>query len=205
MTATVTPERVAAGGRVLGSTGDGGRPRKRGPLQRRTLFGILVVASVAGYLAFRTDGAADDDDAAAFRFFGDVRDWVDANRDSSPVFLYGFNYLRLGVRLLVDAVQAGLYGLGFAGLVAAVAAVALVFAGWRTSLLALGGFLTFGVLGLWAESVDTLVLTLSAVLLSVVIGCRWECSRPASSGSAPRCGRCWTSCRSCRRSPISPP
>jgi glycine betaine/proline transport system permease protein len=130
----------------------------------------LGVASVLAYLAFRTDGAADDDDAAAFRFFGDVRDWVDANRDSSPFFLYGVNYLRLGVRLLVDVVQTGLYGLGFAGLVAAVTAIALVLAGWRTSLLALGGFLAFGVLGLWQESVDTLVLTLSAVVLSVAIG-----------------------------------
>jgi glycine betaine/proline transport system permease protein len=36
--------------------------------------------------------------------------------------------------------------------------------------LAVAGFLAFGVLGLWDESVDTLVLTLSAVILSVLIG-----------------------------------
>ncbi|MEU4242130.1 ABC transporter permease subunit [Actinoplanes sp. NPDC026619] len=168
MTATVTPPAVQSGGRVLAAAGAGAAPRRL--TRRRALWVVLVLAAVAAYLGFRTSGAADSDDAAAFRFFTDVRNWVDDNRDSSPLFLYGFNYLRLGVRLLVDAVHAGLYGLGFAGLVAAVTAVALVLAGWRTALVALGGFLAFGFLGLWAESVDTLVLTVSAVLLAVVIG-----------------------------------
>jgi len=145
-------------------------PGRRGLLRTRTWAAVLAVATVAAYLVFRTDGAADESDAAAFRFFDGVRDWVDDNRDTSPFFLYGINYVRLGVRLLVDAVQGGLVGLGFTGLVAAVTAIGAVLAGWRTGLLALGGFLAFGVLGLWDESVDTLVLTLSAVLLSVLIG-----------------------------------
>ncbi|HET6482961.1 MAG TPA: ABC transporter permease subunit, partial [Actinoplanes sp.] len=145
-------------------------PGRRGLLRTRTWAAVLAVATVAAYLVFRTDGAADESDAAAFRFFDGVRDWVDDNRDTSPFFLYGINYVRLGVRLLVEAVQGGLVGLGFTGLVAAVTAIGAVLAGWRTGLLALGGFLAFGVLGLWDESVDTLVLTLSAVLLSVLIG-----------------------------------
>lgn len=170
MTATVTPPTVPAGGRVTAVTGDVTVPRRRGLFRTRTFLLILSAVTVAAYLVFRTDGAADTDDAPAFRFFNDVRAWVDANRDTSPLFIYGVNYLRLGVRELVDGVQSALYGLGFAGLVAAVSAIALVLAGWRSALLALGGFLAFGVLGLWPESVDTLVLTLSAVLLSVVIG-----------------------------------
>ncbi|WP_250005856.1 ABC transporter permease subunit [Actinoplanes sp. M2I2] len=144
-------------------------PRRRGRLRTRTTAGVLVVATVIAYAVFRTDGAADDNDRA-FRFFDSVRDWVDDNRDTSPLFLYGFNYARLGVRQLVDVLAAGLSGLGFAGLVAAVTALGAVLAGWRTGLLALGGFLAFGVLGLWEQSVDTLVLTLSAVVLSVLIG-----------------------------------
>lgn len=169
MTTTVPPPAVQ--GRVVDApTGYVAAPRRPGRLPTRTVAAVLIFLTVVAYLLFRTDGAADSNDAAAFRFFDGVRDWVDANRDTSPFFLYGFNYVRLGVRLLVDTVQAALYGLGFAGLVAAVSAIGLVFAGWRTGLLALGGFLAFGVLGLWAESVDTLVLTLSAVLLSVLIG-----------------------------------
>ncbi|GID26097.1 ABC transporter permease [Paractinoplanes brasiliensis] len=169
MTTTAPPPAVQ--GRVVEPVTDRAHPARRsGWVPTRTVGAVLAVATVAAYLLFRTDGAADGDDAAAFRFFDSVRDWVDANRDSSPFFLYGVNYVRLGVRLLVDGVQAVLYGLGFAGLVTAVTAIGLVLAGWRTGLLALLGFLAFGVLGLWQESVDTLVLTLSAVLLSVLIG-----------------------------------
>jgi glycine betaine/proline transport system permease protein len=136
----------------------------------RTIFAVLIVATVVAYLVFHTSGAADSDDAAAFRFFNHVRQWVDDNRDTSPIFLDGFNYLRFFVQLLVDGVQSLLRGLGFAGLVAVVGALSFVLAGWRTTVLAVAGFLAFGVLGLWDESVDTLVLTLSAVLISVLIG-----------------------------------
>ncbi|GLW32826.1 ABC transporter permease [Actinoplanes regularis] len=143
-------------------------PRRRA--NGRTVSGILIVATVVAYLVFHTTAAADAPDAAAFRFLGDVRDWVDANRDTHPVFLYGVNYLRLGVRLLVDVVRAALAGLGLAGLVATAGAIAFVLGGWRTALLAVAGLLGFGLLGLWPESVDTLALTLTAVLLSVLIG-----------------------------------
>jgi glycine betaine/proline transport system permease protein len=129
-----------------------------------------LVATVTAYLGFRTTGAADSDDAAAFRFFSDLRTWVDDNRDTSPLFLYGVNYLRLIVTVLVNAVQSVLTGLGWAGLIAVVGALAGVLAGWRTALLGVAGLLGCGLLGLWPESVDTLALTLSAVMLAVLIG-----------------------------------
>ena len=137
---------------------------------RRTVAAVLAVASVAADLAVRTTGAADSDDAWAFRFFTSVRTWVDDNRDTSPVFLYGINYVKLFVVVLVDAVQGALYGLGWAGLVAAAGALTAVLAGWRLAVATVTGFLFLGVLGLWQESVDTLVLTLSAVVLAVLIG-----------------------------------
>ncbi|GAA2484638.1 ABC transporter permease [Winogradskya humida] len=137
---------------------------------RRTYVGVLALVTVVAYLGVRTTGAADSDSSAAFRFFTDVRTWVDDNRDTSPVFLYGINYVRLGVVELVGAVQSLLYALGGAGLVAAAGALSFVLAGWRAAVLAVAGFCSLGVLGLWDESVDTLVLTLSAVLLSVLIG-----------------------------------
>ena len=136
----------------------------------RTISVVFLVLVVGAFLIFRTSGGADSDDAAAFRFFTSVRNWVDENRDTSPVFLYGFNYVRFGVQVLVDGVQSALYGLGFAGLVAVVGAISFVLAGWRITIFAVAGFLAFGVLGLWDESVDTLVLTLSAVILSIIIG-----------------------------------
>ncbi|PRY31969.1 ABC transporter permease [Pseudosporangium ferrugineum] len=166
MTTVVTDAPAAAG---TAEPDGGGRPRRALPRRAVLTAGVLVVV-LAGYAVVRTAGGVDGDDAAAFRFFDDLRDWVDANRDTSPLFLYGFNYLRLGVSLLVGAVHGALYGLGWAGLVAVTAAVAAVLAGWRVALLAAAGFLSFGVLGLWQESVDTLVLTLSAVLLAALIG-----------------------------------
>jgi len=137
---------------------------------RRTVAAVLAVAAVVAYLVVRTTGAADSEDAWAFRFFTSVRTWVDDNRDTSPVFLFGFNYLKLAVVTLVDAVQGALYGLGWSGLVAAAGALTAVLAGWRLAIATVTGFLFLGVLGLWQESVDTLVLTLSAVLLAVLIG-----------------------------------
>ena len=146
------------------------RPARVTRPSRRTLLAILGVATVVAYLTFRTAGAADSGDAWAFRVLTDLRDWVDANRDTSPVFLYGVNYLRLAVVVLVDGVQAVLYGLGAIGLIGVAGVLALVLAGWRTAALAVAGFVGLGLLDLWQESVDTLVLTLSAVLIAVLVG-----------------------------------
>lgn len=138
---------------------------------RGTLAGLLAVLLIAGYVLLRGRATLPhDNDAAAFRIFTGARDWVDANRDVSPLFLFAVNYLRLGVALLVGAVQSLLFGLGWFGLTTVAGALAGVLAGWRIALLTVAGFTTFGVLGLWAESVDTLALTLSAVLLAVLIG-----------------------------------
>ncbi|GAB1640865.1 ABC transporter permease [Krasilnikovia sp. MM14-A1259] len=140
-------------------------------LPRRRILVLLLVAATAGaYLAVRTTGAADTDDAWAFHFFTGLRAWVDGHRDTSPVFLYGVNYLRLAVAVLVNSVQAALSGLGWAGLVGVAGALAAVLAGRRTAVLTVAGFLSLGLLGLWQETVDTLVLTLSAVVLAVLIG-----------------------------------
>jgi len=135
-------------------------------VSRRTLAAVLAVALVVRGVP----RAAHDEDATAFRLLGEARDWVDANRNSSPVFLFFLNYVRFGIALLVAVIQIGLNALGWMGLVATAGALALVLAGWRTALLAVAGFASFGLLGLWQDSVDTLALTLAAVVLSLAIG-----------------------------------
>ncbi|AGL17599.1 proline/glycine betaine ABC transporter permease [Actinoplanes sp. N902-109] len=137
---------------------------------RRTVIGVAAVLAVAAYPVVRATGAAQGDDAAAFRFLTDVRTWVDANRDSSPLFLYGVNYLRLGVVQVVDGVHAVLSWLGGAGLIAAAGALGFLLSGWRVAVVAVAGLLGVGWLGLWDEGVATLALTLAAVLLSVLAG-----------------------------------
>ncbi len=49
-------------------------------------------------------------------------------------------------------------------------ALGYVFGGWRLAALMVGGFLAFGILGLWEAAIDTLALTLAAVVISVLIG-----------------------------------
>ncbi|WP_433831655.1 ABC transporter permease subunit [Actinoplanes sp. CA-015351] len=112
-------------------------------------------------------------------WLNDVNDTVGANRNSSPIFLYFFNEIRAGIDALVTFVQALIsqpaFGrpvpvLGWLGVVAVVAYISWFFGNWRVALLAAGGFVFFGLQGLWQESMDTLALTLSAVAISLLIG-----------------------------------
>ena len=63
-----------------------------------------------------------------------------------------------------------LHGLGWPGVTALATGLAIILAGRRVALLVLGGFLAFGLLGLWEESIDTLALTLASVVVSLAIG-----------------------------------
>lgn len=132
--------------------------------------GVLVVLAI-GYVVFRNQWVLPQtSDHAVFRSLNSVRDWVDAHRDSNPVFLYVVNYIRLGISDLFNVIQSVLHGMSWFGVTATVSAIGAVFAGWRIGLLAAAGFLSFGVLGLWSESIDTLALALTSVLLSLVVG-----------------------------------
>ncbi|MEU5880635.1 ABC transporter permease subunit [Spirillospora sp. NPDC047279] len=130
-----------------------------------------VVLLAVAYLAFRGQWVlAHDEEHRTFRFLTDVREWVDDNRNSSPLFLYVVNYVRLFIGNLFEALRSLLVFTGWPGLTAIAGALGLVFAGRRAALLAVAGVLSFGVLGLWDESVDTLALTVTAVLLSLAAG-----------------------------------
>lgn len=60
--------------------------------------------------------------------------------------------------------------IGWLGVTALAAYTGLVVAGWRIALLVLASFVSFGVLGYWDQSMDTLIVVLISVLLAVVIG-----------------------------------
>ncbi|MFF5209842.1 ABC transporter permease [Streptosporangium sp. NPDC000396] len=130
-----------------------------------------VAVTVAAYLAFRdTATLPHDDDAAQFRFVDDIRDWVDANRNESPIFLFFVNYVRLLIGGLYDFLHVVLQGLGWMGLTGLAGVLGRLAGGWRIALVAVAGFASFGVLGVWEASVDTLALVLAAVLLSLLVG-----------------------------------
>ncbi|MDP9860894.1 MULTISPECIES: ABC transporter permease [Streptosporangium] len=146
-------------------------PRARTPLPSwlAPLGGAAV--AVAAYLLFRgTALLPHDDDAAQFAAVNDARDWVDANRNESPLFLFFVNYVRLSVGALHDVLRLVLHGAGWAGLIGAAGTLGWLAGGLRIALLAVLGTGSFAVLGLWEAAADTLALVLTAVLLSLLVG-----------------------------------
>nr|MBA2558891.1 ABC transporter permease subunit [Propionibacteriales bacterium] len=60
--------------------------------------------------------------------------------------------------------------IGWFGIVALASWVTFAVAGWRSLLLVVPSFLAFGFLGLWEDSIDTLIITAVAVALCVIVG-----------------------------------
>ncbi|MFK0126182.1 ABC transporter permease [Streptomyces nigra] len=112
------------------------------------------------------------------RWFNDVNDSIGADRNSNPLFLYFFNEIRLVIDTLVTFVQelisqpgAGrpVPQIGWLGVVGLAGYVSWAVGNWRVALLAVAGFTFLGLQGLWQESMDTLALTLSAVLVALLL------------------------------------
>ncbi|WP_053852457.1 proline/glycine betaine ABC transporter permease [Streptomyces sp. NRRL B-24085] len=101
---------------------------------------------------------------------GSASDWIIDNRDSHPLFLYGFGYVSNAVVISVRAVYLVLLGAGWAGVTALGALVAWRVAGVRLALGTTAAFLACGLLGMWVPTMQTLALMVVAVLASVVVG-----------------------------------
>jgi len=95
------------------------------------------------------------------------------------VFLYGFNQVRLVIDTVVGVVQdliARPSGgrpvpvVGWLGVVAVATYLACAVGNLRVGLLTVTGLVLLGLQGLWLEAMNTLALTLAAVVLCLVIG-----------------------------------
>jgi glycine betaine/proline transport system permease protein len=154
---------------------------KRGPSKLLIVLGILV-GWLALFVVFRgksTLELAPADLTGLHRWFNDVNDTIGANRNSNPIFLYFFNEIRLGIDNLVTGFQylisqpvpgRGVPLIGWLGVVAIAGYASWAFGNVRVAILAIAGFVFFGLQGLWEESMDTLALTAAAVLIALVIG-----------------------------------
>ncbi|MFI6097596.1 ABC transporter permease [Lentzea sp. NPDC051213] len=146
------------------------------------IIGGIVLAWLVLWLLFRNVGTLPLDASALtplHRWINSVNDAVGASRNSNPVFLYFFNEIRLVIDEFVTFIQALIaqpsFGrpvpvIGWLGVVAIAGFVSLAVAGWRVALLAVAGFVFLGLQGLWQESMDTLSLTLAAVVISLLFG-----------------------------------
>ncbi|ADD42078.1 ABC transporter permease [Stackebrandtia nassauensis] len=135
------------------------------------LPGIAAVAvALVGLAVFGLSRMAHNDDSVVFTALTDARDWVDDNRNSSPIFLFFVNYIHLFVASLVDGVLFVLQSLGWPATIAIAVGLGAALGGWRLALVGALGFTALGVMDLWDESIETLGLTIAAVLLSMLLG-----------------------------------
>lgn len=104
---------------------------------------------------------------------------ISGNRTTSPFFIYFFNPIRLTINGFVDVIRnwisTPLNGgsspiIGWAGLVAILAFVAYATSRLRIALLVIALVVTCGALGMWVDTMDTLAMTIAAVVLSLAIG-----------------------------------
>jgi glycine betaine/proline transport system permease protein len=108
-----------------------------------------------------------------------LSDWIDRSRNSNPFFLYVVNAIRSFINGFVQILRDGISQasslrpvpqIGWLGVVAIIGFIVYAIANIRVAILAVVGFVCLGLLGFWQESMDTLALTLAAVILSLLIG-----------------------------------
>jgi glycine betaine/proline transport system permease protein len=102
----------------------------------------------------------------------DLQNWLldertAANPNLAFAILDGF---RAFAEWLVTALNDFLLWLTWVGTIAAAVLVVLRFGGWRAALIVAAAFVSFALMGLWEESIQTLALMLAAVSLSLAIG-----------------------------------
>lgn len=141
------------------------------PGDRRLWFLLLAIAGVAGYDAFQGQWVLPhDNDAPTFDRINEFREWIDDNRNANPVFSLVIGGIRSMVNVTFDVIDGLLAGLSWVGFAAVAGALGYLAGGRRLAALMVTGSISFGVLGFWESSVQTLALALAAVIFSLLIG-----------------------------------
>ena len=105
------------------------------------------------------------------RKLDDAQDWLLEQRtEGSNPFFALLDAFRAACDWLVTAVLDFLEWLTWVGVFVAGTAIVWRFGGWRAALVVFFAFVSFALLGLWEESMQTLALMSAAVLISILIG-----------------------------------
>jgi glycine betaine/proline transport system permease protein len=103
-------------------------------------------------------------------WFEAIENWIIDNQRTHWLFTSVLGPLSDTVDSSIKGVINALSRMTWFGLVVGAAGLAGIVAGWRMAVLAGLGVLSFGVLGVWEASLQTLALMLVAVLVSLAIG-----------------------------------
>ncbi len=141
---------------------------------RPVMVGGIVALLLLGYFLFKGDSpwpaSLTWEDLP--RKLDDAQDWLLEQRTAdnpNPFFavLEGFrSFCEWLVTAFIDIFE----WLTWVGTIAASVLVVWRFGGWRAALIVFFAFVSFALMGLWEESIQTLGLMLAAVLISLAIG-----------------------------------
>ena len=110
---------------------------------------------------------------------GNAANAISGNRTKSPFFIYFFNPIRLFINGFVDLIRnlISIPGdgrsapiIGWLGVVAIMGFVAFATSRLRIALLVMTLLIGCGLLGMWSDTMDTIAMTIAAVVLSLAIG-----------------------------------
>ncbi len=156
------------------------------PAKRVSKLNVYLGSLTVGFLVFaiglrgRATMPLDRSTLTPFHVWLDnVSAWIDTNRNSNPVFTTFVNVIRNFMDGFVTFLQnmisqtgdtRTIPQIGWLGIVAIIGFVVYAISNVKMAVFAIAGFITLGLFGLWQESMDTLALTLAAVVLSLIIG-----------------------------------
>lgn len=147
------------------------------PRRLRIGRGTLIAIAIIGYLVVGKllEGKLHPGWPDAIRFDLQARgdrfnNWVTNNQDTSPVFLYFFNYVKLYLSDLARWLDDFWVALRWPGFCAILVFSALRFASRSAAVIVAVACASFWLFGLFQVSVETLTLVLISVLISLLIG-----------------------------------
>ena len=142
--------------------------------RRSVVLGVLLIVWVAAYFVLRgidTLVLGGQDTTALHRWLNDHRDDVGQGNAFFDAIRFVVDQF---VVLLQNVISQPSFDrpvpvIGWLGVVAIAAYCAWAFGTWKVAVLTAAGLVFVGLQGLWQESMDTLALTIAAVLLSLLV------------------------------------
>ena len=143
---------------------------------------LVVLAWLVGFAALRgrdTLALAQAELTPIQTQLNHLNDAVGAGRSTNPLFLYFFDPIRGVIDVIATFMQhliaqpalgRGVPLIGWFGVVVLAAFAAWAFGNLKVAVLATAGLTVLGMQGLWSESMETLALTETAVMLSLLVG-----------------------------------